>query len=265
MRLRLLGFIIPTLLLALVIGLPTTQAQTTDFGERDPFWVTDNRFDMPATLCHIPPGNPANAHSIEVPQSAVPAHLAHGDLLGACPYECPAYPAAVAATGQTGCWNQPGNPINCPGTGQDGEHQAGVSVDPRFTDNSDGTVTDNLSGLIWLRDANCFGRRNWTNALADANTLAGGSCGLTDGSVAGNWRLPNLKELLSLIDYGRYAPVLPRNYPFSGVQLDYYWTSTSIAYDPFPSRAWRVYLDDGWINSSYKTYSNFVWPVRGGL
>lgn len=36
------------------------------------------------TICHIPPGNPANRHTIEVGQAAVNAHLAHGDHIGAC-------------------------------------------------------------------------------------------------------------------------------------------------------------------------------------
>jgi hypothetical protein len=35
-------------------------------------------------VCHIPPGNPSNTHTIVVGESAVPAHLAHGDSIGEC-------------------------------------------------------------------------------------------------------------------------------------------------------------------------------------
>ncbi|MDH3201192.1 MAG: PQQ-binding-like beta-propeller repeat protein [Myxococcales bacterium] len=41
-------------------------------------------------ICHVPPGNPDNAHEIWVGESAVPAHLDHGDTLGACPFPCDA-------------------------------------------------------------------------------------------------------------------------------------------------------------------------------
>ncbi|MEJ2240301.1 MAG: hypothetical protein P8X82_18580, partial [Gemmatimonadales bacterium] len=76
-------------------------------------------------------------------------------------------PAPVPQTGQTRCWDDSGSAISCAGTGQDGEYQTGVTVDPRFADNGDGTVTDNLTGLIWLQNADCFWIRNWTDALSD--------------------------------------------------------------------------------------------------
>lgn len=48
------------------------------------------RADKKVTLCHLPPGNPANPHTISVGEAAVASHLAHGDLLGACTSGCPA-------------------------------------------------------------------------------------------------------------------------------------------------------------------------------
>ena len=214
------------------------------------------------TLCHKPPGNPANAQTITVGQAAVAAHLAHGDYLGACAAACSGPPAAVPKTGQTTCSDEFGNSIDCAGTGQDGEYQKGVSVDPRFTDNGDGTVKDNLTGLIWLKDASCLGYMQWADALSSANTLASGACGLTDGSVAGDWRLPNVKELQSLIDFGQSFPALPPGHPFAGVQSSFYWSSTSGAGNE--GYAWFVFLGYGFVNGVLKTGSYYVWPVRGG-
>ena len=88
---------------------------------------------------------------------------------------------------------------------------------PRFTDNNNGTVTDNLTGLIWTKNANGF-LKYWADALSLANSLKSGDAGLTDGSKAGDWRLPNLQELESLIDYGSNDPALPAGPPFKGVQ-----------------------------------------------
>ncbi len=169
------------------------------------------------------------------------------------------YPlAGVARTGQT-----PTVPENPAQTGSDGDLQKGVSwPNPRFTNNGDGTVTDNLTGLIWLKDANCFGRRAWATALSDCNSLANGTCGLNDGSSDGDWRLPNAKELYSLIDLGRYGSALPSGHPFTDVQSDYYWSSTT--YADSTSYAWFVNLNDGYVYNYSKVLSLYVWPVRGG-
>ena len=137
-------------------------------------------------------------------------------------------PAPVPQTGMTICSDAYGNEISCAGTGQDGDYQMGVPwPDPRFNDRGDGTVKDNLTGLIWLKDASCtsffsgdntgLNYRNWSMALTAANFLASDYCGLSDGSVAGDWRLPNVRELESLVDYNSDGPSLPEIHPFAGL------------------------------------------------
>jgi hypothetical protein len=157
--------------------------------------------------------------------------------------------------------------------GEDGHAsmQKGVAWPvPRFITSTTGIVTDTLTGLIWLQDASCGGTKIWSDALAFANSLydgwtgdgSGGDCGLSDGSSAGDWRLPNVRELQSLIDYGRYGPALPSGHPFTGVQSSAYWSSTSVAYDT--SYAWGVGLYDGYVLPGDKMNADYVWPVRGG-
>jgi hypothetical protein len=169
--------------------------------------------------------------------------------------EClePCNPARVPKTGQNASYAQ----------GDDGHLQKGVVwPDPRFTDNGDGTVTDNLTGLIWLKNANCFETRIWTQALSDANTLNSGECGLSDGSSEGDWRLPNVRELQSLIDYGHWGPALPSGHPFTGVQSTSYWSSTTYALNT--SFAWLVDMSVGYVGAGNKSSARYVWPVRGG-
>jgi hypothetical protein len=179
---------------------------------------------------------------------------------------CEAQPdAPVAQTGQTTCWNSSGTDIVCANTGQDGDVQAGVvPPTPRFTDNLDGTITDNLTGLIWLKNANCFGLRTWAQALTDANTLNSGECGLTDGSIEGDWYLPNRNELMSLLDLGKSNPALPTGHPFENFQSFFYWSSTTFA--NFPDFAWSVGFNFGFVGNSFKFDDTlfFVLPVRGG-
>jgi hypothetical protein len=164
--------------------------------------------------------------------------------------------APVPQTGQTTAY----------ATGDDGDLQTGVSWPvPRFTDNLDGTITDTLTGLIWLKQANCptISPADWSTALAHANSLAHGQCGLTDGSQVGDWRLPNLKELQSLVDLGHFAPALLSGHPFVGVQPENCWTSSTYGGNP-ENAAWNVYLQSGYTAGLVKSGAYLVWPVRGG-
>jgi len=122
-------------------------------------------------------------------------------------------------------------------------------------------VTDNLAGLIWLKNADCFGLRNWNEALSDCNGLSSGLCELTDGSNIGDWRLPNRRELFSLLDDENHTPALPLEHPFTNVQLMYYWSSTTIA--SITSSAWGLLMYDGYLTHVPKDQSVYVWPVRG--
>ena len=178
-----------------------------------------------------------------------------------CP-SCPP-PAPVEKTGQTTSW----------ATGDDGDLEEGVAwSNPRFTDNGDETITDNLTGLIWMKDADCFGQRSWMLALSDCNGLASGSCGVTDGSSAGDWRLPNKKELISLTHDGYYNPSLSNTAgtgkwsqgdPFTNVQFFYYWSSTTAVYNP--DLAWGVLMSIAYVDSNNKNNYDFhAWCVQGG-
>ena len=189
------------------------------------------------------------------------------------------YPAPVAKTGQKKCYQRNGNrwvehPCNdATPAKQDGALRRGVALpNPRFTDNENGTVTDNLTGLIWLKNANAFGTKNWQGALDAANTLASGQHKLSDGSTAGQWRLPNVRELCSLIDYGYHDPALcntegtekwTNGNPFNDVQPNRYWSSSTNSY--YAADGWYVNLSNGFVyTNSKKSLINYVWPVRGG-
>ncbi len=149
------------------------------------------------------------------------------------------------------------------GTNDDGALHKGVAwSSPRFIDNNNGTVTDSLTGLIWLKNANCLGLQ-WTGALKEIGSLTNGQCGLTDGSTIGQWRLPNVKELESLLNPGRLNMAVWLNTQgFSGVQAGHYWSSTT--YAPSTRDAWYVNMADGHVLWSHKTNEYYVWPVRSG-
>lgn len=173
----------------------------------------------------------------------------------------------LSKTGQTLCYDLAGNVISCTGTGQDGETQSGLPwPSPRFSDNLDGSVTDNLTGLIWLKNAVCpdvqlTGGSDWSTALAAANGLHSGQCGLTDGSVSGDWRLPNASEMESLVDISKGYPSLTTGYPFATVHGQVFWTSTT--YPLYSHNAESVSIGNGCLRADVKDQLKLVWPVKG--
>jgi len=162
--------------------------------------------------------------------------------------------APIIKTGQPDCYDTEGNSIDCKGTGQDGEFQEGITgPQPRFTDQGNGTVTDNLTGFMWTKDAQEIkGTKKWNDALTLCNNF--NFAGYTD------WRLPNVRELLSLIDFGEHDPALPVNHPFTNVQFIFYWSSTT--YDAIPKHSWGVYVYNGYVYNYHKITEGYVWPVR---
>ncbi|MCA9522916.1 MAG: DUF1566 domain-containing protein [Myxococcales bacterium] len=167
--------------------------------------------------------------------------------------------------------------------GDDGDRQLGVpDPSPRFEDLGDGTVRDGTTGLVWLRDAGCFAQPlSWLAALQAIDDLNDGvqSCAQYNATY-GDWRLPNRRELFSLMRLG--AEALPSGV-FLSVQSDgLYWSSTDQAQShehlaQIGSLAYAVQLGAGRFERLWITYLSAldridtsldvvarVWPVRGG-
>ncbi len=173
--------------------------------------------------------------------------------------------APVAKTGQTTSY----------AAGDDGALQAGVAwPDPRFTDNGDGTVTDHLTGLIWLKKANCpESARDWPTAMGDVaqlntdGTMNGKVCGDTSNgsSHQTDWRLPNIRELQSLIDFQNVGPALPAGHPFTGLNPVDYWSSTTAPGSGPPGQEWKWLLSSNFgivTFTEQTTELTYAWPVR---
>ncbi len=186
-------------------------------------------------------------------------------------------------TGQTTCYDELGTVVDCAGTGQDGEFHAGLAWPaPRFTDNGDGTVTDNLIGLVWFQDANCIvkeypdfdndetpgdGRVTWQHALDFVNGINDGtyedcSAGHTD------WRLSNINELQSLEnDSVTDMNVWLNDQGFLNVQKTHYWSSTtqpsSSPVTGAMTNAYVILMSNGRMGGIRKDLTNVLWPVRG--
>lgn len=116
-------------------------------------------------------------------------------------------------------------------------------------------VRDDETGLVWEMTLETH-EVSWNDARA--------AC--ADKNVGGRkgWRLPSIFELASLMDLSiSEGPTLPLNHPFTNVQMDVYWSATTVA--DKPNSAWLVFFDTGKVAQGLKTITFHAWCVRGGM
>lgn len=142
-------------------------------------------------------------------------------------------------------------------------------------------MTDTVTGLIWLQQADCLSTAVYAAANQAAAGLKDGDCSLTDGSSAGDWRLPTKDEWSATIARAvALGCTFPGTHPsltndagatclsvgpssFAGVVSGNYWSSTANETDPV--FAWFANLSFGNVDDvSGKVNAVRVWPVRGG-
>ena len=124
-----------------------------------------------------------------------------------------------------------------------------------FEDNGDGTVTDLRTGLTWIKDMSGIAGSsgNWGAALEFCEGLEYPEDGYRD------WRLPNMKELVSLVYYGTFDPAV---HPDISAISTSYWSSTVDPDDP-DDRAYAVNFNKGESSNLSKSISAEIRPVRG--
>ncbi len=163
----------------------------------------------------------------------------------------------------------------------------------RYVDCGNGTVTDTVTGLIWLKDASCAALGNhlawdlnyWATSSQAVAELATGTCGLTDGSAPGDWRLPTKAEWAATIaravalgcvvgaggppsltdDWGFACLGSGSGSSFVDVVGGLYWSST--ADETYPMNVWSPDLNVGYLGTLSKvdrSRGHHIWPVRVG-
>lgn len=183
------------------------------------------------------------------------------------------------ATGQITCYGGDGALLPCVNTRQDGDIRAGAALS--FTDNGDGTVTDNNTGLMWEKkdDNNMDPLHDQDTGYSWVAAFTVHIAGLNAMNFGGysDWRLPNVKELQSIVNYGRVKPAVSPEFntactpggtlasgsSCTATQASSYWTSTT--YVASPPGAWVVGFDEGLVVANSKHLTLRVRAVRDGL
>ncbi|MEA2029129.1 MAG: DUF1566 domain-containing protein [Campylobacterota bacterium] len=119
------------------------------------------------------------------------------------PTQVPTITYPVVDTNQLNCYSSSGSSVSCSSSGQDGAYSANQ---PSYTNNGDGTVTDNVTSLVWQQSPDTTG-----DGVIDASdkltqSAAVSYCAnLTLGGQS-DWRLPDIKTLYSLMDFSGEDP-----------------------------------------------------------
>jgi hypothetical protein len=126
------------------------------------------------------------------------------------------------------------------------------AIASQFTVNGDGTVTDSSSGLMWQQeDDNVF--RTWEEAIAYCENL------VLPPSKYSDWRLPNIRELRTIVAKGKYNPSIDTT-AFPNTNSSGYWSSR----EGSATLAWYVTFYEGAETNDFKTREFYVRCVRGG-
>ena len=129
----------------------------------------------------------------------------------------------------------------------------------RFVDNGDGTVTDNCTGLMWQQETAPIGRVTWQAGLQ--------YCARLDLAKYTDWRLPNVRELQGIIDYGRFNPAIDPVLRGYDPGYPWYWSSTTMVHQR--DGAWGVSFSIGAVDGApankqrYPGYVRAVRTIRG--
>ncbi len=125
----------------------------------------------------------------------------------------------------------------------------------RFQEQNE-VIVDTQTGLMWTKNGSLSDfSMTWNEAFTFINELNHSELyGFSD------WKLPNRRELFSLMSHQTINPSLPRPHPFINVFTGYYWTSTSSA--RLPKQAWYIHLGGARVFLGIKYGSYMVWPVR---
>jgi hypothetical protein len=131
----------------------------------------------------------------------------------------------------------------------------------RFVDNKDGTVTDNKTGLTWVKNPHTDlserfkGEMKWQDAID--------SCKELDFAGHKDWRLPTAEELISIINWEAGAkdsePTIDTKF-FPDTKTSYYWTITPCPWNAGSARIVNFY--GGGVSNYDKDDFNYVRPVR---